>query len=71
LFELDLAGGSDYDVGILSMEGAREWKPLLQEKHIEFQPKISPNGNRTAYVSDESGRREIYVRPFPEVDEGR
>jgi hypothetical protein len=24
-----------------------------------------------AYVSDESGRREIYVRPFPEVSKGK
>jgi eukaryotic-like serine/threonine-protein kinase len=29
-------------------------------------PKISPDGRFVAYVSSESGRNEVYVRPFPE-----
>jgi serine/threonine-protein kinase len=32
---------------------------------------FSPNGRYLAYQSDESGRDEIYVRPFPHVDNGR
>ena len=32
---------------------------------------IAPNGRWLAYESDESGRRESYVRPFPAVDTGR
>ncbi len=32
---------------------------------------ISPNGRFLAYQSAESGRLEIYVRPFPQVDGGR
>src|SRR5205814_5526031 len=32
---------------------------------------FSPNGRYLAYQSDESGRNEIYVRPFPRVDNGR
>ena len=32
---------------------------------------FSPNGRYFAYASDESGRSEIYVRPFPRVDNGR
>ena len=32
---------------------------------------ISPNGRYLAYQSAESGRLEIYVRPFPQVDRGR
>ena len=32
---------------------------------------ISPNGRWIAYESDESGRFDIYVRPFPDVDTGR
>jgi serine/threonine protein kinase len=60
-----------FDIGVMSMEGDRQYQQLLQEEHSEAQPKISPNGNWMAYVSDESGQREIYVRPFPEVDKGR
>ena len=32
---------------------------------------VSPNGQWLAYESNESGRNEIYVRPFPNVDAGR
>jgi hypothetical protein len=32
---------------------------------------FSPNGRYIAYASDESGRYEIYVRPFRRVDNGR
>jgi eukaryotic-like serine/threonine-protein kinase len=34
-------------------------------------PRLSPNGRFLAYESTESGRREIVVRPFPRVDDGR
>ena len=72
LFEANLStGGVNYDVGMLSMKDKREWKPLLKEKYVEFQPEVSPNGKWMAYASDESGRLEIYVRPFPEVNTGR
>jgi serine/threonine-protein kinase len=37
----------------------------------ESSPALSPDGRWLAYVSDESGRREVYVRPFPNVDESR
>ncbi len=32
---------------------------------------ISPDGNWIAYTSNESGRDEVYVRPFPNVEEGK
>jgi dipeptidyl aminopeptidase/acylaminoacyl peptidase len=47
-----------------------KWRPLLQEKHNETAPRISPDGQWLAYASDESGRLEVYVRPFPDVDSG-
>jgi hypothetical protein len=31
---------------------------------------VSPDGRWLAYQTDESGRDEIYVRPFPDVDAG-
>jgi len=37
----------------------------------EHTPTLSPDGKWLAYVSDESGRWELYVRPFPSVDDGR
>jgi Tol biopolymer transport system component len=32
-----------------------------------MSPSVSPDGRWLAYVSDESGQNEVYVRPFPEV----
>ena len=71
LFEAEMSGGINYDIGTLSMEGDHQRKPLLNQKYTEFQPKVSPNGKWMAYASNESGRLEIYVRPFPDVNSGR
>jgi serine/threonine protein kinase len=59
------------DIGMMSMEGKREIKGLLQEKNFEFQPQISPDGRYVAYQSDESGKGQIYVCSFPEVNKGK
>jgi Tol biopolymer transport system component len=39
--------------------------PLLQTPANEWSAAFSPNGRWVAYVSDESGRADVYVRPFP------
>ena len=62
---------TNLDLSILSMEEDHTKKPLLQSEHGETQPKISPNGRWIAYTSNESGRNEIYVRPFPDVTGGK
>jgi serine/threonine-protein kinase len=53
------------------MESDHVRKPLLQEKCIEKDPRISPDGRWMAYASNESGRYEVYVRPFPDVNKGK
>jgi serine/threonine protein kinase/roadblock/LC7 domain-containing protein len=40
-------------------------EPFLQTPGQEFMAKFSPDGHWIAYYSDESGRNEVYVRPFP------
>jgi len=62
--------GSKWDVGIVSLEGDHAYKPLLQEDYTEVQPQISPDGNWIAYTSNESGKEEVFVRPFPDVNKG-
>jgi Tol biopolymer transport system component len=37
----------------------------------ETAPAVSPDGRWLAYVSNETGGPEVYVRPFPNVDDGR
>ncbi len=44
---------------------------LLLSPASEWGADISPDGRWIAYGSDESGGEEVYVRPFPDVDQGR
>jgi serine/threonine-protein kinase len=37
----------------------------------EYSPTVSPDGRWLAYVSVESGREEVYVRPFPDITRAR
>ena len=46
--------------------------PLLAAPgYDQMSPALSPDGRWLAYTSRESGRNEVYVRPFPDVDAGR
>jgi serine/threonine protein kinase len=58
------APGSKADLWILSLPD-RKTSPLLQSQFDELQGAFSPDGRWLAYASNESGRFEIYVQPFP------
>jgi serine/threonine-protein kinase len=46
--------------------------PLVaSDGYEEVAPNLSPDGRWLAYASNESGRYEVYVRPFPAVNDGR
>ncbi len=45
--------------------------PLVATDADERHPALSPNGRWLAYRSDESGREEVYVRPFPNVGDDK
>lgn len=47
------------------MEGDGTSEPLLATPFNELGASISPDGRWVAYVSDESGRPEVYVRAYP------
>jgi hypothetical protein len=50
---------------MLSLDGDRKPKPSLRTPSMETNSHFSPNGRWLVYVSNESGRREVYVQPFP------
>jgi serine/threonine-protein kinase len=50
------------DLWALSIEGEHSARALLQERSDQRSPEISPDGRWIAYVSNESGRTEVYVR---------
>jgi eukaryotic-like serine/threonine-protein kinase len=58
------------DVGMVSVEGDSDPVWLLESQFVEGNAELSPDGRWMAYESNESGDREIYVRPFPNVNEG-
>jgi serine/threonine-protein kinase len=60
------------DLMILPMDGdeASGWRPrkpwvFLSTQAAELEPMFSPDGRWIAYYSNESGRFDVYVRPFP------
>jgi Tol biopolymer transport system component len=63
-----------HDLYLMALNAATGiWKPtvLLRSPFSENNAAISPDGRWMAYESDESGRFEIYVRPFPNVRDAR
>jgi len=53
------------DLWVLPMTGDRKPFPFVKTKFDEWRGKFSPDGRWVTYQSNESGRFEIYVRPFP------
>jgi serine/threonine protein kinase len=52
------------DIWMLRMSD-RKMLPFLQTAFNEGGPSFSPDGHWLAYVSNESGRPEVYVQPYP------
>jgi hypothetical protein len=50
---------------MVPLEGERKPSVFLQTPFQEAAPRIAPDGHWLAYVSNESGRSEIYVRAYP------
>jgi Tol biopolymer transport system component len=62
-----------YQVATANQSDIWTWKnekgvapqPYIRSSFREGQPRFSPDGRWIAYVSNESGRDEVYVQPFP------
>lgn len=59
---------TSYDIVTLNMRDDSAVQKLIHTDVIEQLPAISPDGRWIAYESHESGGREVYVRPFPDVN---
>jgi hypothetical protein len=64
---LVLRSGPDgrYDVVRAALLPESRLTPIAATDFEEDSPTLSPDGRWLAYVSSESGRNEVYVRPFP------
>jgi Tol biopolymer transport system component len=65
LVYVDYDPASGADIWILPLEGDRKPRPFLRTPFSENYPQISPDGKWIAYESNESGRFEVFVQPFP------
>ena len=53
------------DLWALALQGDRTPRPFVRTAFNETHGRFSPDGRWVAYVSDETGRPEVYVQSFP------
>jgi Tol biopolymer transport system component len=54
------------DLWLLPLTGDRKARAIVKTRFDEADAHVSPNGRWLAYVSNESGRTEVYVQTFPD-----
>jgi len=61
---LEITPTTGYDISVLHMQD-RKAQSFLRTPFNESAQSFSPDGRWLVYISDESGRNEIYVQPYP------
>ena len=56
---------TNLDLYLASTGSDKKIETFLQTNFIEAQARVSPNGHWVAYISDETGRFEVYIQTFP------
>lgn len=54
-----------FDVYTLPLRDPAKVRPVLNTSAYEGGARLSPDGRWLTYISNESGRNEVYLRPFP------
>ena len=62
---ISLDAAMKWDVWAYQLDGKAKPFPVTQTGYDEMTSQFSPDGHWIAYESNESGRNEIYVQPFP------
>src|SRR4029078_860044 len=66
LYDEDAAGGGSDVYAVSATTGQHpEKRMILGGPANQGEARFSPDGQWLAYVSDESGRQEIYIAPYP------
>ena len=56
---------TNLDLYLVSTGSDKKIETFLQTNFIEAQARVSPNGRWVAYISDETGKFEVYIQTFP------
>ncbi|HTO76031.1 MAG TPA: protein kinase [Thermoanaerobaculia bacterium] len=62
---IPISGRRNNQIWIVDTGAGHRASPFAVEALAQFNSRFSPDGRWIAYDSDESGRAEVYVRPFP------
>jgi len=62
---------SQTDIAVLAVGSEEPPRRLIENGFDNRWPVFSPDGKWITYQSDESGKSQIYVQPFPDVDGGK
>jgi hypothetical protein len=72
IYRVGGGSGESRDIYARRLKGADSAPvPVVATPADEYSPALSPDGKWLAYVSDESGRPEVYVRPFPDASRAK
>ena len=65
----EFSGTTGAGIRLLPMQGDHEPLPFAVSNFSGRDAHWAPDGGSIAYVSDESGRAEVYLQPFPQSDQ--
>jgi Tol biopolymer transport system component len=60
--------GLDVELLAVGKDSDDARRPLIHSPFDEYEATFSPDGRWIAYVSNESGRPEVYLQPYPAMD---
>ncbi len=69
IYQQDIDPQTGFDIWAVALEHGATPRPLLRGRVDEFHASLSRDGRWMAYVSEESGQPEVYVKAFPFTDE--
>ena len=57
----------NFDFFLLSLDGERKMRRLVDDRTVRHRPQISPDGSRLAWDATEGAREEVFVASFPSL----
>jgi eukaryotic-like serine/threonine-protein kinase len=69
LLVTEITEATGWDMSVLALDGTKEVTSLLKTRFSEGIAVVSPNGRWLAYQANDTGKFEVYVRPWPITDD--